>query len=972
MKCSGCNPLSPIYDFIVNYGPPSIVVKYISHKPCDSPFFPYYLEELVRKRFRKEFNDREYVILYALLARAADPMSYCKRGDRRKTVMDLAVETKDVELIQLFLEMLKYQDDLLVDPFVLDNYHFYHSNAVLRAVSVQSIKIVKLALELNFEPDERSFRRNTPLHIAASYKRLSISRYLLNIDVDVDAVNVYGETPLFFAVKDKQIEQAILLLQYGANVKARDIHGNTVLHGLCSTKEGIDMEMCEFLVEVGCDPNLLGKYGQTPLHKLAKNHEAPHAMECAKYLIENGVNVNFQDEFGETALQTLAECCEEYTPMFELLLRSGTDTKILNEEGSTFLDILQLNTCNYTRREILRHLIILEFKENFQFSVDRILSKDELFRKYCRKELIHFESLKIPQFQTVPEYSLYKILISTHKQVSRLCQNPILQSIVSEFEEREYPMYGADLKTKMESGLRLFLDEERALEILSIISNGVLNYDVMIEMMKYVKLQELEIYLSTKHNSKDEEKGKQNIKKSKKVKKVKVHATKYKTRKHKINYGPASIVVNYVNHRSRDSPFFDYYLEELVRKRFRKEFKDREYEILYALLVRAADPMSYCKRGDRRKTVMDLAVETKDSKTIYLLIQFNVVSTIFITVTSVLRAVSVQSIKIVKLAQELNLEPDERSFRRNTPLHIAASYKRLSITRYLLNNDVDVDAVNVYRETPLFFAVKNKQIEQAILLLQYGANVNARDIHGNTVLHVSCSTQEGIDMEMCEFLVEVGCDPNLLGKYGQTALHKLAKNHEAPHAMECAKYLIENGVNVNFQDEFGETALQTLADCCEEYTPMFELLLRSGTDTKILNEEGSTFLDILKLNTCNYRRREILRHLIILEFKENFQFSVDRILSKDELFRKCCRKELIHFESLKIPQFQTPVSNIIRERSLEDFSSMSGDEVGPGYSPEEHQNVSVSPMKHFHPAEHAETYLKDRISEMPTLPPQNL
>ncbi|XP_045473986.1 ankyrin repeat domain-containing protein 7-like [Harmonia axyridis] len=158
------------------------------------------------------------------------------------------------------------------------------------------MRILKFAIELRFKPNERSFRYlNTALNIAVTHK------------------------PLFSAIKSKKNEQAIILLQYGAEIDSRNGDDNTVLHILCSQEEGIDMEMCEFLIDCGLNPNLTGKFGQTPLLTLVKNNKAPHVLECAKLLIEKGVDVNAKNVFGETALHNLADYCEDYTPVFGLL-----------------------------------------------------------------------------------------------------------------------------------------------------------------------------------------------------------------------------------------------------------------------------------------------------------------------------------------------------------------------------------------------------------------------------------------------------------------------------------------------------------------------------------------------------------------------------------------------------------------------------------------------------------------------------
>ena len=73
-----------------------------------------------------------------------------------------------------------------------------------------------------------------------------------------------------------------------------------------------------------------------------------------------------------------------------------------------------------------------------------------------------------------------------------------------------------------------------------------------------------------------------------------------------------------------------------------------------------------------------------------------------------------------------------------TPLHAAAFYGQVDITRLLLQHKADDNAQDLDGKTPLHKASENGNVGQvnvARLLLEHGADVNARDNYGNTPLH---------------------------------------------------------------------------------------------------------------------------------------------------------------------------------------------------------------------------------------------
>ncbi|XP_045463717.1 putative ankyrin repeat protein RF_0580 [Harmonia axyridis] len=461
-----------IQDMIVNCGshiPISYVYSYIKSKKSDISFQNYYLKELIKKRTRTRFSYKDYGIIFCLLCNGAQPFSTCELDDEI-TIYERVLQINDVYLIELFKCFINPQD-------------------------VPCEKSLKLILN-NFVDDEDSFlRRHTPLHMAATLPNANVTITLLNKKLCCEEKTTNEETPIFFAVKNNQMEQVKTLLKYGANLRARDINSNTVLHALCSEEGEINIELLEFLLNVGCDPNSFGKNSCTPLQMLAENGRINNALECAELLIRRGADVNLQNLHGDTVLHTLSYSCDEsqFILFLELLLKSKADTNIVNHDNKTFLDELLLDCCHSRRHTILKHLILLDINGKYQFCVNPIHcdSLDVDFQKRSRKELLHLRSRKIAQFQSQPEYSLVRILSSTVRKVSRLCWNQTLITAMSEFKERKFPIYGRELKCKFEAGLRLFLEQQAAHEFFTVVSKGKLNYYTIIEILKYIPVQEV-------------------------------------------------------------------------------------------------------------------------------------------------------------------------------------------------------------------------------------------------------------------------------------------------------------------------------------------------------------------------------------------------------------------------------------------------------------------------------------------------
>ncbi len=91
---------------------------------------------------------------------------------------------------------------------------------------------------------------------------------------------------------------------------------------------------------------------------------------------------------------------------------------------------------------------------------------------------------------------------------------------------------------------------------------------------------------------------------------------------------------------------------------------------------------------------------------------------------------------------------------------------------------------------PLFLAIANSHLEVAEFLIAHGADPDSRDEHGRTPLHV-CA--ECADAAMTELLLGHGASMEIQGKNGMTPLQLAASKG----ALGVVERLVRHGARVN-------------------------------------------------------------------------------------------------------------------------------------------------------------------------------
>lgn len=211
-----------------------------------------------------------------------------------------------------------------------------------------NVEVAKLLLESGADINAKDRNGETPLHLVT---KVDVARLLVESGADIDARDEDGHTPLHTAAMSNSVEVAELLLEKGADVNARDIRGATPLHwasDLCKVR------VASLLLEKGADVNARDERGETPLHLAALKGY----VDIVELLVKHGSNVNARDNNGDTPLHLAASkgtntlfseiglspsitegCNVDYVSVVRLLLESGADPSIRNNEGKTALDI---------------------------------------------------------------------------------------------------------------------------------------------------------------------------------------------------------------------------------------------------------------------------------------------------------------------------------------------------------------------------------------------------------------------------------------------------------------------------------------------------------------------------------------------------------------------------------------------------------------------------------------------------------
>ena len=202
---------------------------------------------------------------------------------------------------------------------------------------------------------------STPLHVAAENGDAEDVTALVNAGVAPDAQDKYGRTPLHVAAQEGHAEAVTALLDAGADPNAQDKGGRTPLHIPALIGDG---EAVTALVKAGANPNAQNENGSTPLHFAAKavaeraedvtwyqklmelfRRRAPMVMgraEAVTALLDAGADPNAQDRGGRTPLHEVARS-HDAEVITALVNAAGADPNEQRRDGRTPLHVAAEN-----------------------------------------------------------------------------------------------------------------------------------------------------------------------------------------------------------------------------------------------------------------------------------------------------------------------------------------------------------------------------------------------------------------------------------------------------------------------------------------------------------------------------------------------------------------------------------------------------------------------------------------------------
>ncbi len=127
----------------------------------------------------------------------------------------------------------------------------------------------------------------------------------------------------------------------------------------------------------------------------------------------------------------------------------------------------------------------------------------------------------------------------------------------------------------------------------------------------------------------------------------------------------------------------------------------------------------------------------------------------------------------VSLLLASGADPNTPDMDGETPLHVAARWKRAGIAEKLLKQGANPDAAALYGSTPLHLSARRMYTQLTEHLLRAGANPNVQDDFGRSPLHEAAARS---DLKTIALLLQYGANPHIADKNGITPRHLMEES----------------------------------------------------------------------------------------------------------------------------------------------------------------------------------------------------
>lgn len=248
---------------------------------------------------------------------------------------------------------------LLIENGANVNMVFQQETAFTRAVGGRHFKAADVIIaSKDFDPNAKNQFDRSPLFMAAKEGQVDFVKKLLDMGAGVNDADIRGNTPLSACAWGDRNEAAEVLIQHGANVNQPDSQGQTPLFRACSS---VSKNVVRLLLNHKCNVNQATTDKKTPLMAALPSYYNYHVagkkisdmLNICEMLIEAGCNLDSQDDRGRTALHLAVESDDVYGLC--LLAENGCELNPKNNQGYTpFQTAILPKTCRY---DIARYLL---------------------------------------------------------------------------------------------------------------------------------------------------------------------------------------------------------------------------------------------------------------------------------------------------------------------------------------------------------------------------------------------------------------------------------------------------------------------------------------------------------------------------------------------------------------------------------------------------------------------------------------
>lgn len=233
-----------------------------------------------------------------------------------------------------------------------------------------------------------------------------------------------------------------LLLKYGADINKTDIYMSTTLH--IAAVSGTALDVMKFLLKEGADRdiNVQNIYGNTPLH-VACGAEGI-AFKNFGVLLESGADINIENDEGETPMMGIFEVTNARREYVVPFMKQVKKLEILG------FHVNDKNKESYRKR--LRLLKDLDADDD-GFGEDKFVDK-------CETELGHMSTVKMNTNTTLRD-----VIFRDAHDMALLVENiPFRRILELESFDDMFPVYGYLLKIQFKKGLerKPFLEPGKA------------------------------------------------------------------------------------------------------------------------------------------------------------------------------------------------------------------------------------------------------------------------------------------------------------------------------------------------------------------------------------------------------------------------------------------------------------------------------------------------------------------------------